>query len=204
MALYKSTNSLTPVVKNLLIANVLVFIAQLYFSSIDRPLELYGALWPVRSGNFKVWQLVTYMFMHAGWMHLIFNMIGLYMFGMTLENFWGSKRFLQFYIICGLIAGGTQLALQGGSLYSLGASGAIMGILAGFAYLFPNTELYIYFIPIPVKAKYAISGFILLDLFGAVVPREGDQIGHYAHLGGALAGLIIVILWNRTNRKNFY
>ena len=204
MSLYRSTNSLTPVVKNLLIANVLVFIAQLYFLKIERPLELYGALWPVRSGNFRVWQLVTYMFMHASWMHLIFNMLGVYMFGATLENFWGSKRFLQFYMICGLVAGGAQLALQGDSMYSLGASGAVMGILAGFGYLFPNTDLYLYFIPIPVKAKYAISGFILIDLFGVLVPREGDQIGHYAHLGGALAGLIIVILWNRTNRKNFY
>ncbi|MBE7173883.1 MAG: rhomboid family intramembrane serine protease [Williamsia sp.] len=204
MALYGSNDSLTPVVKNLLIANVLVFVAQLYFRKTGFPLELYASLWPIPTGNFRVWQLVTYMFMHADWYHIIFNMIGLYMFGTLLERFWGSKRFLQFYVMCGLAAGIVQLLLQQGSLSTLGASGAVMGILAAFGYLFPNTDLYLFFIPIPIKAKYAISGFILLDLWGVLVPKEGDNIGHYAHLGGALAGLIIVILWNRNNRKDFY
>lgn len=206
MAHYRPTDSLTPVVKNLLIANVLVFVAQLYFRSIGNVLIRYGELWPLETGNFKIWQPVTYMFMHSSsdWMHIIFNMFGLYMFGIMLENFWGSKRFFQFYMICGIVAGIVQLFLQRGDISTVGASGAIMGILAAFAYLFPNTELYILFIPIPVKAKYAITGFILFDLFGIIMPKEGDQIGHYAHLGGALTGLIIVILWNRTNRKNFY
>ena len=193
---------MTPVVKNLLIANVVVFIAQLYFQSTERSLEVYGALWPVGSGNFKVWQLVTYMFMHADFRHILFNMIALWMFGIKLEYSWGSKRFLQFYMICGLIAGIVQLALQKGNLPSLGASGAIMGVLAAFGYLFPNSEVLIYFSP--VKAKYAITGFILIDVFGVIMPKVGDLVGHYAHLGGALTGLIIVILWNRTNRRNFY
>lgn len=204
MIQYRPTNSLTPVVQNLIIANVIVFIAQYYFASMGRPLEDYGALWSIGSGNFKVWQLVTHLFMHGGISHIFFNMFALWMFGVTLERFWGSKRFLEFYFMCGLLAGIAQLALQNNHLSAIGASGAIMGVMAAFAYLFPNTELFILFIPIPVKAKYAISGLILYDIFGELVPRAGDNIAHYAHLGGAVAGLVIVVFWNRKNRKNFY
>ena len=127
------------------------------------------------------------------------------MFGKILENFWGSKRFLQFYMISGLVAGIVQL-LMGGFSYAVGASGAIMGLMAGFAYLFPNTELYIMFIPIPVKAKYVIPGLMALDLFGGIANTSGDNVAHWAHLGGAAAGLIMVIFWNKSkgNRRNFY
>ena len=204
MRQYSPTNSLTPVVKNLVIANVLVFIAQYYFASIGTPLENYGALWSIGSGNFKVWQLVTHLFMHGSISHIVFNMFALWMFGNTLERFWGPKRFLEFYFMCGIFAGIAQLLLQRNGASAIGASGAIMGVMAAFAYLFPNTELFILFIPIPVKAKYAISGLILYDIFGELVPTANDNIAHYAHLGGALAGLVIVIIWNRKNRKNFY
>jgi len=88
--------------------------------------------------------------------------------------------------------------------YSLGASGAIMGVFAAFAYLFPNTELYIMFIPIPVKAKYVIPFFVLIDLFGGIYRIKGDNIGHFAHLGGAIVGFLLVLYWNKTNRKTFY
>jgi membrane associated rhomboid family serine protease len=95
-----------------------------------------------------------------------------------------------------------QLFLQKYSAY--GASGAIMGILAAFAYLFPNTELFVMFIPIPLKAKYVVPVFILIDLFGGLHRIEGDNIGHFAHLGGAIVGLVLVLYWNKTNRKTFY
>jgi membrane associated rhomboid family serine protease len=203
MANYSSRGMgpIPPVIKNLLIINGLVFLAQYVFSKQGIYLELWGALWGLQTGNFKIWQLVTHMFMHGGISHIVFNMFALWMFGSILENFWGGKRFLTFYMICGIIAGLTQLFMQSNGL-AIGASGAIMGVMAGFAYLFPNTELFIMFIPIPIKAKYVVPGFMALDLFGGI--SGGDNIAHWAHLGGAFAGLIIVIIWNKTNRKTFY
>jgi membrane associated rhomboid family serine protease len=201
-----------PVVKNLLIINGLVWLAQIVFGKQHIFLEEYGALFPVQSGNFRVWQLITYQFMHqaldeAGgivFAHIIFNMFALWMFGSILETFWGGKRFITFYLLCGIFAGIAQLIMQNSGGYAIGASGAIMGVSAAFAYLFPNTELYIMFIPIPIKAKYVIPGFIALDLFSGLNNTAGDNVAHWAHLGGALAGLIIVIIWNKTNKKDFY
>jgi membrane associated rhomboid family serine protease len=200
-----------PVIKNLLIINFLVWIAQIIFGMQGFFIEMYGALWSLDTGNFKVWQLITYMFMHQAleghsiaFAHILFNMFALWMFGTILENVWGGKRFLTFYMICGVFAGLVQLFLQSDFGYAIGASGAIMGIMAGFVYLFPNTPLYIMFIPIPIKAKYVIPGFMLLDLFGSFAPRQGDNVAHWAHLGGAFAGLVLVIFWNRKNRRNFY
>ena len=203
--------SIPPVVKNLLIINGLVWLAQIAFGMRGFFLENYGALFSIQTGLFRVWQLITYMFMHQAldsngnvvFAHILFNMFALWMFGSILENFWGAKRFLTFYILCGIFAGIAQLLMQSNGS-AIGASGAIMGISAAFAYLFPNTELYIMFIPVPVKAKYVIPGFVALDLFSGFSDTAGDNVAHWAHLGGALAGLIIVIIWNKTNRKNFY
>jgi membrane associated rhomboid family serine protease len=212
----------TPVVKNLIIINVLVWLAELYF---DKPslvldngvpvMEWYGGLWSIHSGNFKIWQLVTHMFMHEAWevtgpmtsspvfSHIFFNMFVLYIFGSILENFWGAKRFLQFYMICGVLAGVTQL-IFGGDGYAIGASGAVMGVMAGFAYLFPNTDLYLMFIPIPIKAKYVVGGLIAFDVYGTVSTESGDSVAHWAHLGGALVGILVVIIWNKTRKRDFY
>lgn len=203
MAQFGFGASLPPVVKNLIIANVVVFLAQFVFEQQGYPLEPLFALWALRSGLFQVWQLVTHMFMHGGIWHIVFNMFGLWMFGSVLENHWGSKRFFQFYIICGLIAGIAHLLFTNTG-YAIGASGAIMGVFAGFAYLFPETPLYIYFIPIPIKAKWAMPGLILVDVFSAVSPKTGDNVAHWAHIGGAVAGLLLVMIWNKTNRKTFY
>ncbi len=213
---YRSSgfSDMPPVVKNLLIINVVVWVIQILLRFQQNYfLDEYGALNSINSGYFKVWQLITYMFMHASVnefgnvvvFHIFFNMFTLWMFGRILENFWGSKRFLQFYIICGIAAGVTHLLTTPNSS-AVGASGAIMGLMAGFTYLFPNTELYLMFIPVPIKAKYLIPGFMALDLFGGVTKTQGDNVAHWAHLGGALAGLIIVIIWNKSksNRRNFY
>ena len=204
-------SEIPPVVKNLLIINGLVWLAQIASAKQGFYLESYGALFSIQTGLFRVWQLITYMFMHQAiytngeiaFAHILFNMFALWMFGSTLENFWGSKRFLTFYVLCGIFAGVAQLIMQKNG-YAIGASGAIMGIMAAFAYLFPNTEMFLMFIPIPVKAKYVIPGYVALDLFSGFSDTAGDNVAHWAHLGGALAGLIIVIIWNKTNRKNFY
>ena len=220
-----------PIVFNLIIINVLVYMAQLFIKQID--ITELGALHYYKSSLFKPFQLVTNMFMHSpqSFGHILFNMFALFIFGSVLERFWGSKKFLLFYLICGLGSSifveltipfsAEQFAKSAAALeyggytqqvmdaykeqYSaLGASGAIMGVMAAFAWLFPNTELYIMFIPVPVKAKYVIPVYVLIDLFGGLYRIEGDNIGHFAHLGGALVGFILVLYWNKKNRNTFY
>ena len=220
----------TPVVFNLIIINVLVYIAQrLIGDSVTDKIALY----PVNSEFFKPYQLVTHMFAHSPdmLMHIIFNMFALWMFGSILERSWGPKKFLIFYLVSGLAAGGLHLLVQylrnpeagqvTQALYdqaiasegyfpkyylggAVGASGAVMGVMVGFAYLFPNSPLYMMFIPIPIKAKFAIPVMVAIDLFGGFAGIKGDSIAHFAHLGGALAGLLMVLYWNKTNKKTFY
>lgn len=219
----------TPVVLNLIIINVLAYFAQVAFggsAQLNEVNDLF-ALHHYKSEVFRPYQLVTHMFMHGGIFHLLFNMLALWMFGTTVERVWGPKRFLIFYFICGL---GAALAQMGSYAFdfweidhaeigvdlfnqyqtilrqnaTVGASGAIMGVLAAFGYLFPNTELIIFPIPIPVKAKWAIMGIIALDVFGGISRVPGDNIAHFAHVGGALIGLFLVWYWNKTNKKTFY
>jgi membrane associated rhomboid family serine protease len=224
-----SFQSTTPVVLNLIIINVLVFLAQRFIGGNYEPnkaADLF-ALHHYKSDLFKPYQLITHMFMHGSFGHLFFNMLVLFMFGSLIERSWGPKRFLIFYIICGLAAGFAQLAnyainfrgvdqlvlnndlylqYQGvlQRAYTVGASGAIMGIFAAYAYLFPNTELIIFPIPMPIKAKYAVAIMAAIDLFGGVYPTYGGNIAHFAHLGGLVMGFILVIIWNKTNKKTFY
>ena len=204
---------ITPVVMNLLIINILVWLAQVALDkSTEHPFWLTEkiALFSLDSGEFKPYQLVTYMFAHSSYditggvvfSHILFNMYALWMFGVALERVWGPKRFLMFYLICGLAAGVTQMFLSNGT--AVGASGAIMGLLAGFGYLFPNTEFFIIPIPFPIKAKYMVAVYAAIDLFGGFHSGSADNIAHYAHLGGLVMGFILVILWNKTNKKTFY
>ena len=226
---YYRPDSFPPIVKNLIIINVLVWIAQLSLDStmgITEKLMMY----PIQHHAFQPYQIATHMFAHAPFpalYHILFNMFGLWMFGRVLENVWGPKRFLLFYLACGvgaaalhlgiqyyrweeaealLAAGNTTEAISLASSIgpALGASGAIMGIFAAFGYLFPNTELYIMFIPVPIKAKWAVIGLAAIDIFGGVANLSGDNIAHFAHLGGALTGFIMVLIWNKSNRKRFY
>jgi membrane associated rhomboid family serine protease len=191
---------------------VLAWIAQL---SLDPQLNITnkGALWPVASPMFEPYQIFTSMFLHAprfeDIFHILFNMFALFMFGRILENVWGPKRFLFFYLVCGIGAAAAHLIMQhfmGGPVHipAVGASGAVMGVLVAFGYLFPNTELMIIPIPIPVKAKWVVIAYVLLDLFGGFGKVTGDNIAHFAHLGGALVGFIIVLIWNKSNRRTLY
>ena len=191
----------TPVVLNLIIINALVFMAQSFLDGTEGKVTTLLALWPLKSGMFSPYQLVTHMFTHGGIGHILFNMFALWSFGSMLERVWGPKRFLIFYLACGLAAGVAQLFLSDSP--AVGASGAIMGLLAAFAYLFPNTQLIIFPVPVPVKAKWAIMVIAAIDLFGGVYPT-GSNIAHFAHLGGLVMGLILVIIWNKTNKRTFY
>lgn len=191
----------TPVVLNLIIINVLVFFVQMMFDGQDEQVTARIALFPYASDYFKPYQIVTHMFAHGGFLHLFFNMFVLWMFGTMLERVWGPKRFFIFYFACGLAAAFAQLLFQNAP--AVGASGAIMGLFAAFAYLFPNTELVIFPIPVPIKAKYAVAIMAAIDLFGGVY-SAGSNIAHFAHLGGLVMGFILVLIWNKTNKKTFY
>jgi len=206
MAQYGTSNQrTTPIVLNLIIINALVYIAQMI---MDKTVGLtnYLALYSVHSEYFKPYQLVTHMFAHspATFFHILFNMYALWMFGTVLERVWGAKKFLIFYLVCGLAAGVAQMFAMDINGSAVGASGAIMGLLAAFAYLFPDTKFYILPFPFPIKAKYMVAIFAAVDLFGGLHPGAADNIAHFAHLGGLVMGFILVIIWGKTNKKTFY
>jgi membrane associated rhomboid family serine protease len=229
---------LPPVVKNIILLNVLMLIIDYAAKSvfgIDLTMVL-GLYFPL-SENFKPLQIVTHMFMHGGIWHLFFNMYALYIFGQVLENVWGPKRFFIFYIVCGLGAAlthetviafqynhlvqsispenmkiflnnGTEFLNNGDmnsiqNLYNLlhtptvGASGAIFGVLLAFGMLFPNTQLMLLIPPIPIKAKYFVMIYGAIELYLALT-QPGSNIAHAAHLGGMLFGYILIRYWRKT------
>ena len=259
-------------VKNLLIVNVLFFLATYVFQAakgID--LNEYLALYYVADGHFHFWQYFTYMFMHANLDHIFFNMFALWMFGYVLENLWGTRRFLFFYLFCGLgaalfntlvnagiyhhmvnavnlyaqnpnpdafmqlvqgnfkhyynhsavaqfvgewrnAAASSDYALQSVqlaqqladyrvSIPTVGASGAIYGILLAFGMTFPEERIYLYFL-VPLKAKWFVIGYVAIELFEGIF-RSTDGIAHFAHLGGMLFGLILILIWRRQARNRW-
>jgi membrane associated rhomboid family serine protease len=264
---------LTPVVKQLLILNIIFFIGSQIPST--HAYELFSLYYP-ENNHFRLWQPLTHMFMHApmpNLMHILFNMMGLVMFGSPLEHYWGGKKFLFFYISCGLgaalihtgvnyyeihstINSLSSLKFSNSEIHTLlnidystvfdskqqmvegpiksildkakctqeqfniltkaienarsttvGASGAIYGLLTAFAFMFPNAELMLLFIPFPIKAKYFVPGLVALDLFSGVTGFSvfGGGIAHFAHVGGALFGFIMMLIWknNKFNHKRW-
>jgi membrane associated rhomboid family serine protease len=256
---------LPDVVKNLLIINILLFILTVYFDG--RGIDLTGilGLHYFGSSEFKVYQLVTYMFMHGGIMHIFFNMLALFMFGGAVENVWGKKKFLTYYFLCGFGAAAAHYAIRYyeiapqlnylnnylhsanvNDLYAIvnspayaerfppefsdlirfdpnhaivlsmdyvtkfkselldgqvlvGASGAIFGLLLAFGMLFPDAIIFSIFPPIPLKAKYAVVMYGLIELFSGFGATDG--IAHFAHIGGLITGLIIILIWRRKGRS---
>jgi len=238
---------ITPTVKQLLIINILFFIGTQFVG--DPAYELLALYYP-EGTKFQYWQPLTHMFMHGGIAHIAFNMFALYSFGSALEHFWGGKKFLFFYISCGLGAalfhtGVNYIELQNGmssladagyarqeviavlngknnqSLIALlnspqyqsfvttfftpvvGASGAIYGLLVAFAFMVPNAELALMFIPIPIKAKYFVPGLLCVDLFlglkGNSIFGGGSGIAHFAHIGGAIVGFLMMWYWKKNS-----
>jgi membrane associated rhomboid family serine protease len=190
-----------PVIKSLLISNVGVYLLAGFlgvFQLKGIPLgEIIGAVFPLYplGMGFHVYQLVTYMFMHGGLTHLLFNMFALWMFGMELENDWGSKKFLLFYMICGIGAGLSTLLvgpLFGQAGPTVGASGAIYGVLLAFGMMYPDRPIYFYFL-LPIRAKYLVMLYIGLELYAGVAGTH-DGIAHFAHLGGAAVGYVFILL----------
>lgn len=197
---YRPSQRIPPIVLNLIIINVIVFVAQLVFDRTWGLTEIL-ALHSYASGEFKPYQLVTHMFAHGGFLHIFFNMYSLWLFGSVLERMWGPRKFIIFYFVCGLAAGLTQMFFVPNG-EAIGASGAIMGLLGAFAYTFPNTEFFIIPFPFPIKAKYMAAIFAAFDIFGGFA--GGDDVAHFAHIGGLVMGLILVIIWNKIDKKRFY
>ncbi len=186
---------ITDVVKNLIIINVIVFFAFQILPGA-RSLFQYFVLYDFSDPRFNPIQIVTHMFNHGNFNHLLFNMLGLFFIGPFLEQAIGSKRFLFLYLAAGL--GGVVLSQLFGSGANgmLGASGCLLGVVVAFAMMFPNMEMMLMFIPIPIKAKYLVTAFVLYDLFSGI-GRFNDGIAHFAHLGGALVGFLLVLAWRK-------
>ena len=207
---------LPPVIKNLLIINALVFLAQntLAGPAMSFSFEDTFALHAYQSSLFKPWQLITHMFMHGSFGHIFGNMLALWMFGAILENIWGPKQFLLFYFLCGLGAAFLHLVIMSYELMhatemyfqsrvdiaTLGASGAVFGILIAFVYLFPNTYIYIYFF-LPMKAKWLGIIYFSFELYTALQNAPGDGVARWAHVGGAVIGFVLVFIWKKNNRR---
>ena len=231
---------LPPVVKNLLIINGLFFLATLTFqSTFGIDLSKHLGLHYVAAEDFNPFQFVTYMFMHGGMSHVFFNMFALWMFGKTLEEVWGPKKFLTYYMVTGIGAALIQMlitffriqaveaaltadvidlvyregsgVLQQGMNYSneamaklnmmintptVGASGAVFGLLLAFGMLFPNALIYLYF-AIPIKAKWFVIIYGAIELYSGIANNPADNVAHFAHLGGMIFGFILIKYWKR-------
>lgn len=217
------------IVKNILIINVLMYLATITLTRFNIDLTDVLGLHFFRASDFRIYQIITYMFMHANFGHLFFNMFALWMFGNTLENLWGSKRFLLFYMVCGIGAGLCQELVQyiqyttslaqystvnlGGQIVTMdtylnmmntvGASGAVYGLLLAFGMMFPNSMIYFYFL-IPIKAKWFVIGYAVIELITGLTGF--DNVAHFAHLGGMLFGLLLILYWRKNpagQDKNF-
>ncbi|MDI9865359.1 rhomboid family intramembrane serine protease [Flectobacillus sp. DC10W] len=261
------TPMLTPIVRTLIVINVIVFMVQSFNSHYDDQITSLFGLHYFTSERFNPIQFVSYMFVHGGFMHLFSNMLGLFFMGPLLERYWGEKRFLAFYFITGIGAGllymgvkyydysvleeatrayilhpdlsmfnkfleqfypsgipseaysyvpsSGRITLQDSIIIAeeslravlntptVGASGATFGVMAGFAMLFPNTELIVFPIPIPIKAKYLVALYALYEFYGGIHKTPGDNVAHFAHIGGMIFAFILIKLWSK-NRNNFY
>lgn len=191
---------LPPAVKNLLIINIIVFLGTYL---IGDPMYQLFALFPIGSPFFRWWQFVTHMFMHGNFAHIFFNMWSLFVFGPLLERLWGSKKFLIFYFVCGLGAALChELVLMTQPLSNIptvGASGAIYGLLLGFGMLYPNYVLTLVFPPVSLKAKWFVIIFAGIELLTGILGTN-DGVAHFAHLGGMLFGLILILIWKKKGK----
>lgn len=191
-----------PVVMNLIIINTLFWLAGTLLPRVDGFLIEHLALFPIGSQWFHSWQTVTYMFLHGGFSHLFFNMFALWMFGRNLEYELGSKRFLIYYMVCGIGAGLIQLLvgfLEGSGNATIGASGAIFGILLAFGMLHPNDIIMLVFPPIALKAKWFVVIYGVIELFAGIGGRM-DNVAHFAHLGGMLWGFLLLWIWKKRGK----
>ena len=229
-------SNISPVVKNLLIINLICFLPYIFLNGdqYNNLVVSHFGVFYFASPLFKPWQIITYMFLHGGWEHILFNMFALFSFGPILDSTIGSKKFFNLYFICGIGAVLFQMIVQAIEIHSLtgsfvvtnntpiydqvvlqkvaaiyygpvvGASGAIFGVLVAFGMLFPNLELMILFIPVPVKAKYIIPVYIIFEIISSAGVFGSDNVAHLAHLGGALIAFILIKIWGIKRPNSYY
>lgn len=216
------------VTKNLIIINILCFLGNIVAQRYGFELNEYLGLHFFLAEDFNLAQLFTYMFMHANFQHIFFNMFAVWMFGRVLEQAWGPRRFLFYYIVCGIGAGLVQELVQyihyvtelsmydsvnmGGTIIpmaqylnymtTVGASGAVFAILLAFGMLFPNQQLFIFPLPVPIKAKYFVIGYAVIELALGISNNASDNVAHFAHLGGMIFGLVLILYWKKKDRNN--
>jgi membrane associated rhomboid family serine protease len=223
-------NILPPVCKNLLIINVIAFLATYVFRMRGIDLQDIFGLHFFASDNHYFWQYITYAFFHYNFSHLFFNLFAIWMFGYTLENIWGQKRFIIFCLVSCLgaalaqqityyfmysdLVNGVYSGVNIGNgitistaeflntLTTIGASGVVFGLLAAFGAMFPNSTIYLYFF-IPLKTKWFVIGYIVLELFNGI-STTSDGVAHFAHLGGAIAGLLLLWFWKKRRDEYMY
>lgn len=192
---------LPPATINIIIVNAILFLATLI--NQDFMIRTF-AMFPPQSPLFRWWQIITHMFMHGGFWHILFNMYTLFIFGMVVERTIGTKKFLVYYFLCGLGAAALHLGVQsltGTSLYvpTLGASGAVYGVLLAYAYLFPDNKLTLLFPPVTLSAKWMVLIFLAIELLTGIT-GTAEGVAHFAHLGGALMGWLLMIWWRKRGR----
>ncbi len=204
--------AIPPVTRNLIALNTMILLAEWILPRIGINLVQLLGLHYVGAPDFRIWQPVTYMFLHdqSGIGHLFFNMFALWMFGSVIERTWGEKKYLLYYLVTGIGAGIVQqvvwhmamtpeLMVYSNWLITIGASGAVFGILLAFGMLYPNVPMYIMFVPIPVKAKWVVIGYGVIELFAGIGGWQSG-VAHFAHLGGMLFGLLLILLWRRMDK----
>jgi Uncharacterized membrane protein (homolog of Drosophila rhomboid) len=218
-----------PVTKNLIIINVLFFLGAIVAPRYGLELSQFLGLHFFMASDFNPAQLISYMFMHGSFTHLFFNMFAVWMFGRILEQIWGPKKFLFYYIACGIGAGLIQEVVQyiqyvvdlsaydkvdmgNGLIISMqqylnemntvGASGAVYAILLAFGMLFPNEKMFIIPFPFPIKAKYFVAGYAIIELMQGIANNPTDNVAHFAHLGGMIFGFLLIIYWRKKNKGN--
>ncbi|MCG8374094.1 MAG: rhomboid family intramembrane serine protease [Balneolales bacterium] len=160
------------------------------------------ALWSIGTGLFYPWQLVTYMFLHADLSHILFNLIALWIFGQAIENLWGTKRFIIYYLLTGIGAAIIHMVMGGYFTYTIGASGAVFGILLAFGMMFPDRYIVLLIPPIPIKAKYFVGMYGAFELLSGLT-RADSGVAHFAHLGGLVVGYILIKVW-KIKRPEYY
>lgn len=195
-----------PVVQNLIIANCVVYIAMTLIPAVNALFSEYLQLFWFESPYYHTYQFVTYMFLHGGFWHLFSNMFALWMFGRTLEYELGSRRFFIYYMICGIGAALLQMGVAAitGDIYFrlVGASGAVMGLLLAFGVMHPNNEIYIMPLPFPIKAKWFVIGYAVLEIALGWSGAESG-VAHFAHVGGMLWGLLLLLYWRKKGKVWF-
>lgn len=198
--------NLPPITKKILLINFIVWLFDTLLEQRGVYLTQWLGLWNPATGLFHFWQPLTYMFMHANFSHIFCNMFAVLMFGPVLEENWGKIKYLTYYLVCGLGAAAVQLLvwyLTGSGGVTIGASGAVFGVLFAFGWLFPDIPMFILFVPIPIRARTMVLIYAAIELLAGFADLSFDNVAHFAHLGGMLFGWLLLLIWRSIENGHY-